>query len=749
MESYTPLEPVLPPTPQTEIFSEIQWKTILSLADTVIPAIRPAEAASTASSDLAQKSLLLPSEQYVSAQAALRARIPATEAASLAEQYLSENPSSIPGFRDAIQCLFANNVHPEGRKGITFILTALNTRAGSLLLTGSTTMIYDQPLDVREQILSGWRSSRIPALRAVYRALTIMFKKTWISLSPTLFPVIGCPRVPVHGKPALGFEYEFLQFPPGDEPETIQADVVIIGSGCGGGVAAKNLAEAGLRVVVVEKSYHYPSKYFPMAPSTGSTHLFENGGAVMSDDGVTAVVAGSTWGGGGTINWSAALQTQGYVRQEWADEGLPFFTSLDFQNSLDRVCERMGVQSEHTVHNYGNELILDSSRKLGYAAYPVPQNTGNGEHYCGYCTLGCAAAAKKGPTESFLTDAAKAGAVFIEGFRADKVLLSPQKVATGVSGTWTSRDLHLGISGQNAVERQVIIQAKKVIVSCGSLSSPLLLLRSGIRNSLIGRNLHLHPVALGCAIWDQEVRPWEGSALTTVVTEFENQDGHGHGVKIQACTMMPSIFLPLLSWRDGQHYKRFCSDFAHATSFLTLTRDHNSGRVYPDPVDGRCRIDYTPSALDRRHIVEGLIACAKIAYIGGAKEFHTTYEDMPPFIRPDSSPSPAEGSDGEGANNAALQAWIATLRSKSPLNPEFGSFASAHQMGTCRMGSSARNSVVGPDSQVWGTEGVYVMDASVFPSASGVNPMLTNMAITDWASRNLAKAMTSAVSSRL
>ena len=87
------------------------------------------------------------------------------------------------------------------------------------------------------------------------------------------------------------------------------------------------------------------------------------------------------------MNWSASLQTQGYVRQEWANTGLPFFTSLEFQRSLDRVCDRMGVNTEHIRHNRQNNVILEDARKLGYAAKPVPQNTGNNEHYCGYCTL--------------------------------------------------------------------------------------------------------------------------------------------------------------------------------------------------------------------------------------------------------------------------------------------------------------------------------------------------------------------------
>jgi choline dehydrogenase-like flavoprotein len=271
---------------------------------------------------------------------------------------------------------------------------------------------------------------------------------------------------------------------------------VIVGSGCGGSVAAKNLAEAGYRVLVVEKSYHYPSKYFPMNFTEGFVNMFEGGGAVISDNGSMAALAGSTWGGGGTINWAAALQTQGYVRREWASNGLPFFESYEYQQSLDRVCDRMGVTSEHTIHNYGNRVLLNGSQKLGYAAGPIPQNTGKTSHYCGYCMMGCHSTGKKGPTETFLADAARAGATFIEGFHADKILfkmINGRQVASGVQGTWTSRDSYLGTTGPERTRLEVIIDAAKVIISCGTLQSPLLLLRSGLKNPQIGRNLYLHP----------------------------------------------------------------------------------------------------------------------------------------------------------------------------------------------------------------------------------------------------------------
>lgn len=358
------------------------------------------------------------------------------------------------------------------------------------------TPIQDQPFYVREQIFKGWADSRLPPVRAVYRALTAVFKRTWVTFSPALYPTLGAPLVPVYGSPQDGFNFEFLQIPPGEKTELIETDVLIVGSGCGGSVTAKNLAEAGRKVIVVDKGYSFSTRQFPMKPNEGFNNLFDASGAITNDEGSMGILAGSTWGGGGTVNWSASLQTQGYVRREWANRGLPFFTSREFQNSLDRVCDRMGVSTESTNHNKANRMILEGSRKLGYNAKEVPQNTGGTTHYCGHCTLGCHSGGKRGPIETFLVDAANAGATFMEGFNVDRVLFSKKKagkIASGVIGTWVSRDAHFGTSGVGAVKRKVIIRAKTVVISGGTLHSPLLLLRSGIKNPNIGRNLYLHP----------------------------------------------------------------------------------------------------------------------------------------------------------------------------------------------------------------------------------------------------------------
>jgi choline dehydrogenase-like flavoprotein len=599
------------------------------------------------------------------------------------------------------------------------------------------TPFSQQSPHIREFIIKSWSTARLGPIRQLHRSLTVLTKQTWIKVSPSLRRILGVPRIPTGMKPGRGHDYEFIQFPAGDTAEVIETDVVIVGSGCGAGVSAKNIAEAGHRVLVVEKAYHWTPDHFPMAESDAWNHLFMNGAFISSDDSSTNIVAGQSWGGGGTVNWSASLQTQGFVRREWAAKGLPFFTSAEFQNSLDRVCERMGVHTDNIRHNPANALLMEGARKLGWAHKAVPQNTGGAEHYCGHCSFGCGSCEKQGPSVSYLPDAARAGAHFIEGFHAERIVFSDierdgKKVATGLLGTWTSRDPNGGVAGTPLLTRKVHIKAKRIIVSAGTMQSPLLLLRSGLTNPQIGRNLHVHPVMVLGAVHAQDIRPWEGGILTSVVNEFENLDGKGHGAKLEATSMVPSSWLIWLDWQGGLQYKVDAARLRHMVGYISMARGRDSGRVYPDPVDGRVRFSYTPSNFDKSHILEGLLALAKIQYVAGAQEIFTVLPGMRPFKRDTAMPS-----SGDGINHPLFQAWLDEIRTRGFPSPE-STFVSAHQMGTCRMSAAPKDGVVDPRGRVWGTEGVYVADASVFPSASGVNPMVTNMAIADWISRGVA-----------
>lgn len=381
-----------------------------------------------------------------------------------------------------------------------------STQPGALLLTGYGTPMTSLSVEDRTKILNGWANSYLYQIRGLSKQLTCLAKVIFTATNPTFHALSGFPVTPTDWKPKSKYPYEFVQFPPPPPaasssphpglhpnpavpPAEIETDVVIVGSGCGAAVCAKTLSEAGHRILVTDKSYHFDGPFLPMPVGEAFFHLFDGAAVTSSDDNSILVLSASCFGGGGTVNWSAALQAQGFVRDQWARErGLGFFGTQEFQDCLDRVCGHMGVH-EGFRPNHGNALLLEGARRLGWSARKVPQNTAGCEHADGHCALGCATGEKKGPVDGWFPDAARKGAKFVEGFRVERVLFDEKvnsKRAVGIVGTWTSRGKGGKLDGpeHEKVVRKVVVRAKKVIIGGGTLWSPVVLKNSGLKASI-------------------------------------------------------------------------------------------------------------------------------------------------------------------------------------------------------------------------------------------------------------------------
>lgn len=238
--------------------------------------------------------------------------------------------------------------------------------------------------------------------------------------------------------------------------------------------------------------------------------------------------------------------------------------------------------------------------------------------------------------------------------------------------------------------------------------------------------------------YEEDVRPWESGIITSLCTSFENLDNKGHGVKLEGMCMVPYPLLTNLVCDDGLDFKLTAARLRHAAAFISLCRDRDTGSIFADPVTGKPCIDYTPSAFDAAHVLEGVIALCKICYITGAKEIRALLPGTKPFIRPEITTTSSDLN--LGVTDPDFVAWLATVRAAGN-KPPHAPYSSAHQMGSCRMSSNPGAGVVDPRGKAWETEGLFVADASVFPSASGVNPMVTNMAISDWIARGVSREL--------
>lgn len=192
----------------------------------------------------------------------------------------------------------------------------------------------------------------------------------------------------------------------------------------------------------------------------------------------------------------------------------------------------------------------------------------------------------------------------------------------------------------------------------------------------------------------------------------------------------PSVVLPQFQWHGGIDFKLSALRYRHLNAFFSMPRDRDTGYIYPDPTTGRPRIVYTPSNFDRANALEGVVGLVRICFVQGAEEIRPTIAGIEPFIRTAAEYNTA-------AEEARFEKWIKRLRTVG--NAVTDMWGCAHQMGSCRMSKSAEDGVVDPKGKVWGVEGLYVADASVFPSATGVNPMVTNMAISNLIASGIAQ----------
>jgi choline dehydrogenase-like flavoprotein len=306
---------------------------------------------------------------------------------------------------------------------------------------------------------------------------------------------------------------------------------------------------------------------------------------------------------------------------------------------------------------------------------------------------------------TFLQDAHDSGARVIAGCRVERVLVSGGRTL-GVEGT-TSRGRH-----------RVVVRAPTVVVAGGSIESPALLLRSGLHNPNIGRHLHLHPVAVMAGFYDHPIRAWHGSPQTIKTDQFARIRG-AHGFRIEMAPALPGTIASGTAWESGLQHKLQMLRSANAAIFFVLTRDTGEGSVSVDR-RGRPVIRYWPNRIDAGFLVRGMQEITRIAFAGGAVAVSSTH----------SSPLRLESDEGRrGAiGGARLEGFLGEIDRRGVIPNRLPLFT-AHQMGTCRFGADQKTSVADPYGQVHGIKGLFIADASGFPSASGVNPMLSVMAL--------------------
>lgn len=639
---------------------------------------------------------------------------------------------------------------------ISALLYVLSTRAGCLPLFGRLGPVWEIPREEREKVLLSWQTSRLKVLRqggvGLNGLITIAFYRNCEAAEEAMgYPTLETtdwknpPGSQQEEVAEEHYPYRFLneKLPatPSDTPLEHETDVLIIGSGAGGGVVASYLAQRGLRVMVVDKGMYVPLNEMQPSERFGMEQMHDRLGLVPTADGSLYILSGAGFGGGTTINWSATLKPRYFLRNAWATKfGVPYFATNHFTDDLEACIDRMGASADHIQHNRANSLLALGAARGGQPVNAVPQNTGGHTHYCGKCYLGCTCGHKMGGVQTWLKDAAQNGTEFYTHCEVERILMDNGR-ATGA---------YAKVNGH-----RVIISAKKaVVVSSGSIQTPALLLRTPeLRvNKQIGQHLHLHPVAFVHGYYDFPINPWEGGMLTTVANAAELVNAQGWGAKVEVVASLPSLYNALAPFKTALEHKRRAMRYRHSFTLLVLVRDRDGGKVTIDS-EGNPEVHYEVSSFDQKSMVEGVLRATEIHMNAGAREIATTQNKLRSFVTPEPVPAPATTTNlirgsypfdkmppqGDITHPDFVQ-WQSEIR-KFGFAPLHAMVGSAHQMGSCRMGADPKTSALDPLGRVRGASNLWVADGSALPEAAGVNPMLTIMATSRGIARNLAQEL--------
>ncbi len=492
---------------------------------------------------------------------------------------------------------------------------------------------------------------------------------------------------------------------PDSDEAVYEADAVVVGSGAGGGVIAAALAAAGQKVIVLEAGGLFEESDFSGYELWAYQNLYWRGGPNPTADMNVALYAGAGYGGGTTINWTNCLRTKPWVREQWAREhGLEGLDGPDFDRHLDAVWERLSVTDRCSDLNGPQGLMKKGAEQLGWSFKTITRNVDASRYSAdtaGFIGFGDRSGAKQSIARTYLADARERGAEVIVRCFAQRVLTEGGRAA-GVEGHYA--DLETGRTAR------VTVRAPRVVVACGALESPALLLRSGIGGPAVGQNLHLHPCTAIGGQYDSETRAWWGAPQAALIDEFANvEDGHGFLIEsTQYATGTAAAAVPFVSGRD---HKQAMSDLAVGATFIGLVRDRGAGQVTIDEAGQAVPWYSISDPLDIRNSHRAIGAQVRLHVAAGARQVGALAGGMPEW---------RVGDD--------VERYIERLE-RVPLRAGGYRLFAAHQMGTCRMGADPQRSVANPYGELHDTPGVWIGDASAFPTASGTNPMITIMAL--------------------
>jgi choline dehydrogenase-like flavoprotein len=549
--------------------------------------------------------------------------------------------------------------------------------------------------DARLNLLEAWRSGSLPR-RLALRALLTPLKAAHFD-NPAFFREIGC----VYEFDAAGAEErprhvrERSHGPEvlADGDLELECDVVVLGTGAGGAVVAKELAEAGHAVVMVEEGSFFGRQDFGGRPLAMQKKLYRDMGATFSvGNAGIPIPVGKTVGGSTTINSGTCYRVPDRVLARWRDEfGLAELGPGSLDPYYERVEAVLGVAPAPAEHLGGAaRVVAQGCEQLGYRRHkPLLRNAPACDGQ-GVCCFGCPTDAKRSTNVSYVPLAMRAGAELFYGARAERILVEGGRAA--------------GVRASVATEagpRALTLRARAVVVACGALMTPVLLQENGLcgRSGELGKNLTIHPAMGSLAVFDEEISGYNAIPQGYAIEEF-----HDEGLLFEGASTPLDLTMTAMPY-IGPQLIELAESFDRVAMFGLMIEDSSRGRVRA--ARGRPLITYRLNERDVARLKHGVEILARIFFAAGARAVH-------PLVH--------------GFDVLQSEAELTRFR-EARISASDLELSAYHPLGTARMGLDPARSVVDPSHRAHDVPGLYITDGASVPTSLAVNPQVTIMAM--------------------
>lgn len=504
----------------------------------------------------------------------------------------------------------------------------------------------------------------------------------------------------------------------------LKADVVIVGSGAGGGIAAEVLSQAGLDVLIVEEGALRSSSDFRLSEAKAYPELYQESAARQTADKGITILQGRTVGGGTVVNWTSSFRTPTDTLDWWRSQhGLTALSEEQMLPWFEKAEQRLGISPWEAQPNANNLVLERGCQSLGWRHARIRRNV-RGCWNLGYCGMGCPVNAKQSMLLTCIPGALDKGARLLSRARVDSLNLdaSGQRVI-GLKVSLLSAD------GVNPSGRVASVSARHVVLAAGAIGTPAIMLRSGLIDhaGLTGKRTFLHPVSLSAALMPERVEPYNGAPQTVY------SDHHMHtqpldgplGFKLEVPPIHPLLASATFpGW--GVEQSALLKRFPHLHATLALLRDgfhpDSRGGAVKLRGDGSPVLDYPLNDLIWDGVRRSWLAMAELQFAAGAKMVLPLHEQSRP------------ATSWRQARDMIAALPLAALQAK---------LVSAHVMGGMAMGGDPARGVVDDAGRHWRWRNLTVVDGSIFPTSIGANPQLSIYAFAWRAAARLAAALTS------